>query len=136
MSKSKMEEREFLRIVALRSGKLKPAEFKLREGEKGLSLCAHRAEPNAREVIDAVRAAGKQGFLAAAVIPAQQIASLGLRLLQTQGGTLAPRVNAIHYEARVPFLRKLFLRLWGIRHHDYFNDYLSPKLWALARVLE
>ena len=131
-----MEEKEFLRIVTLRRGKLKPAEFNIRDGEKGLSLFAHRAEPNAEEVISAVRAAGKQGFLAAAAISAQQIAALGLRVLQTKGGTPDARVNAIHYEARLSFLRKLFLRLRGIRHHEYYNEHLSPKLCAVARVLD
>jgi hypothetical protein len=43
-----MEEKELLRVVNLRRGKLKAAEFKLREGEKGLSLFAHVEQPNAQ----------------------------------------------------------------------------------------
>src|SRR5437867_4398118 len=95
-------EKELLRIVALRRGRLWPADFKLREGENGLSLFAHTKEPNAEEVVEAVRAAGKQGILAAAVISAKEIANLGLHLVPTPGGTPHARVNAIHYEARVP----------------------------------
>lgn len=131
-----MEEKELLRIVTLRNGKLKPAEFRLREGEKGLSLFAKATQPSFEEVIEAVRAAGKLGVLAAAVIPAKKIASLGLILVRTPGGTLHPGVNAIHYEARLPFLKRLLLRLRGIRIHEYFNEYLSQKLHASARVLD
>jgi hypothetical protein len=54
-----MEVNELLRVVSLRKGKLKPAEFKLREGEKGLSLFAYRDPPGPAEVIEAVRAMGK-----------------------------------------------------------------------------
>jgi hypothetical protein len=131
-----MEEKELLRVVTLRSGKLKPAEFKLREGEKGLSLFAHTDQPNAAEVIEAVRAAGKQGVLGAAVIPTREIAALGLSLVQTKGGTLNAEVNAVHYEARLPFLQSLLLRLRGIRVHEYYNERLSDKLCAIARVLD
>src|SRR5205814_3671611 len=97
---------------------------------------AHTKEPNAEEVVEAVRAAGKQGVLAAAVISAKEIANLGLHLVPTPGGTPHARVNAIHYEARVPFLRTLILRLRGIRAHEYYNEYLSSKLCASARVLD
>jgi hypothetical protein len=131
-----MEEKELLRVVTLRRGKLKPAEFKLREGEKGLSLFAHTEHPSVAEVIEAVRAAGKQGVLGAAVIPAQEIAALGLSLVQTKGGTLHAGVNAIHYETRMPLLQSLLLRLRGIRVHDYYNEHLSQKLFASARVLD
>ena len=64
---------ELLRVVTLRKGKLKSVEFKLREGEKGLSLFAYRGQPGPAEVIEAVRAMGKQGDLAAAVISAHRL---------------------------------------------------------------
>lgn len=131
-----MQEMELLRIVALRPGRLKSSEFKLREGEKGLSLFAHVREPGAREVIEAVRAVGRQGALAAAVLPARGMRSLGLRLVHTKGGTLHVGVNAIHYEARLAFVRRLFLRLRGIPLHEYYNENISPKLFAIARLLD
>ncbi|MBI1927188.1 hypothetical protein HYR99_23465 [Candidatus Poribacteria bacterium] len=131
-----MEVNELLRVVTLRKGKLKPVEFKLREGEKGLSLFAYRDQPGPAEVIEAVRAMGKQGNLATAVISAHEFRALGLTLVQTPGGTPFAAVNTIHYEARLPFLRRLFLRLRGVRGHDDFNEHLSPKLCAIARVLE
>jgi hypothetical protein len=131
-----MEAQELFRVAALRNGKLKPVEFKLRRGEKGLSLFAHTNNPDPVEVIEAVEGAGKQGDLVAAIIPAQELRALGLILVQTRGGTSNSRVNGIHFEARLPFLRRLFLPLRGIRLHDYFNDHFSLKLCALARVLE
>jgi hypothetical protein len=130
-----MEEKEFLRIVSLRGGKLKPVEFKIRQGEKGLSLFAHTIRPSAAEVIEAVRASGKQGILRAAVLQARDMYALGLRLVQTKGGTLQAEINAIHYELRLPFLRRLFFRIQGIRPHEYFNEHLSQKLCTIARLL-
>src|SRR5437667_438487 len=90
---------EVLRVVALRKGRLSPAEFRLREGEQGLSVFACVERPSPVEVIEAVRAVGKRGELAAAVIAAQEIQSLGLILVRTRGGTAQAEVNAIHYEA-------------------------------------
>jgi hypothetical protein len=89
-----------------------------------------------RDVIEAVRAAGKQGVLGAAVIPAREIVALGLRLVQTKGRTLHAGVNAIHYEARLPFLQSLLIRLRGIPVDEYYNEHLSQKLFAIARVLD
>jgi hypothetical protein len=130
------EIKEFLRVVTLRKGALKPAEFRLREGEKGLSLFALTVQPGAAEVIEAVRAAGKQGELAAASIPAERLRALGLRLVQTPGGTPVAEVNAIHYEARLPLLKRLLLRLLGSRLQEYFNEQISPQLCAVTRLLE
>jgi hypothetical protein len=127
---------ELFRVVALRKGRLNPAEFRLREGEQGLSVFARVERPGPVEVIKAVRAMGKRGELAAAVITAQEIQALGLILVRTRGGTAQVEINAIHYEARLPWLRQLFLRLRGIRPHDYFNEHLSHKLCMLARVLD
>src|SRR5262249_3114410 len=130
------EVKELLRVVALRKGKLKPGEFKLREGERGLSLFAYADRPGPAEVIECVRAVGKQGDLAAALITAPDIRALGLKLVKTKGGTPCHEVNAIHYEARLPVLRRLLLYLKGIRLHEYFNEHLSRKLCDIARVLE
>ncbi|HXG10096.1 MAG TPA: hypothetical protein VNK04_09935 [Gemmataceae bacterium] len=131
-----MEVKELLRVVGLSKGKLKPSEFRLREGEVGLSLFARTAHPSPDEVREAVRAAGKRGELAVAVLSVEQIGSLGLVLVQTPGGTPSPEVNAIHYEACLRWFRRLLLRLRGIGIHDYFNQELSPKLCEAARVLD
>jgi hypothetical protein len=128
--------KELLRVVSLRRGRLNPAEFRLRIGERGLSMFACVEHPSPAEVIQAVRAMGKRGELAAAVITAQEIRALGQILVQTRGGTSQAEVNDIHYEVRVPWLRRLFLRLRGIRLHDYYNEHLSPELCRLARVLD
>jgi hypothetical protein len=127
---------EVVRVVALRQGRLKPVEFRLREGETGLSLFAHRSHPSPEDVVVAVRAAGKQGDLAAAVIATRQLRALGLTLTPSAGGTPSAEVNAIHYEARIPWWRRLLLRVGGNRPHEYFNEHVSPKLCASANVLE
>jgi hypothetical protein len=119
----------------LRKGKLKPVEFRLRASEHGLSLFEFQDRTVAQEIIETVRAAGKQGELAVALIDADAIRSLGLILVRTRGATSSERINDLHIEARLPFLRKLLLFLRGIRHYDYFNEELSAKLCALARLL-
>jgi hypothetical protein len=131
-----MEVDELLRVVTLRSGQLRPSEFRLRAGEKGLSLFAQRSRPGPAEVIEAVRAVGKRGDLRAAGLPKRELLGLGLTLVQTRGGTPVAEVNAIHYEARLPFWRRLLLRLSGIQLHDYFNEHLSERLCAIARVMD
>ena len=50
-----MEAREFFRVVRLRRGKMTPAEFRIRDGEKGLSLFAHVKEPGSPQVLEAVQ---------------------------------------------------------------------------------
>jgi hypothetical protein len=127
---------EVLRVVAIRRGRLKPAEFRLRPGERGLSLFALVDDPSPAEVIRAVQAAGKQGNLAAAVFASAELRQLGLRLVFTNGGTPSPEVNAIHLETRLPYWRELIVRLRGGYVADYFNDHLSERLAQLARLLE
>src|SRR5438270_14015181 len=63
-----MEPDSFLRVVTLRRGKLKSVEFRLREGESGLSLFAATADIPPSAVLEAVREAGKQGELAVALV--------------------------------------------------------------------
>jgi urease accessory protein UreF len=91
-----MDATELLRVVALKKGKLKSGEFRLRGGERGLSLFARVKEPSPQEVLDAVRSAGKQGELAVAVIAATAVRELGLSIVATRGGTPSEAVNAIH----------------------------------------
>src|SRR5207249_3667228 len=99
--------------VCLRKGRLKPAEFRLRPGERGLSLFRRVGQPGPVEVVAAVRAAGKQGDLAAAAISAEAIRALGLVLVSSPGGTAEPEVNRLHAEARLSFWSALWTRLGG-----------------------
>ncbi len=126
---------ELLRIVALCRGKLKAAEFRLREGENGISLFARADHPAPAEVLEAVRSVGKQGELAIAVIDASVFLALGLRLVNTPGGTGVVAVDDLHCEARIPWLRRLLLRLRGIPPHEDFNERCSAALCAAARLL-
>jgi hypothetical protein len=48
-----------LRVVVVRKGKVKATEFRLREGEIGLSLFRRAESADAKAIIAAVRAAGK-----------------------------------------------------------------------------
>src|SRR5947207_15976601 len=108
-----MEGRELLRIVQVRKGKIRPAEFRLREGETGLSLFEHVADPSPEEVVAAVSLAGKQGDLTAVAISEQTLRQLALHIVRTAGGTPVPAVNAVHCEARLSFWRRVVLALRG-----------------------
>ena len=130
-----MEPDELVRVVALNKGKVKAAEFKLRSRESGLSLFANDTVVGYAEIIEAVREMGKRGELAAAVIPAQELRRLGLVLVKTPGNTMSPVVNRHHYEARLPWLRRLLLALRGLQFQDYFNQHLSPKIAATVRLM-
>jgi hypothetical protein len=85
------------RVVVLRRGRPRVADFRLRQGEGGLSLFALVDEPGPDEILDAVRAAGKQGELALAVLSTAEIRALGLVLVRTPGGTPVEAVNRIHF---------------------------------------
>lgn len=127
---------EVVRVVALRKGKVKPTEFRLRPGERGLSLFAVVESPSLREVMAAVEAAGKRGELASALFTVREIHQLGLRLRFTSGGTSNPRVNAIHLEARLPWWREWQCLIRGPTIADFFNERLSGRLAAIARLAE
>lgn len=125
-----------LRVVVVRKGKLKATEFRLRQGEPGLSLFRAEEHLSAEALIKAVRAAGKQGDLAVAEIPVGVIHRLGLKLVATPGGTSDPLVNGLHVEARPSFLRRL--ALWFRREavHDWFNEHITPELAAAAKIID
>jgi hypothetical protein len=125
-----------LRVVSLRRGAIRPGEFKLREGEKGLSLFALVSHPEPAAIREAVRSAGKHGDLGVAVVPAAELVKLGLVLVRTPGGTPSEEVNRLHYEARLPWLRRLWLRVRFRPLTPYFNDQMSPRIGACARLLE
>jgi len=127
---------EFIRIVALRKGEFRSSEFMLRKGDNGLSLFANKENPSPTEAIEAVRMMGKRGVLIAVLLKKRDITNLGLTIAQTSGGTENEKVNGIHFEARLPYLKRFWLRLWGIPPHEYFNQFCSQKLFRLARVLE
>lgn len=125
-----------LRVVVVRKGKLKPTEFRLREGETGLSLFRRAVQPDSEAIIAAVRAAGKQGELAIAEIPVSVFRRLGLRLVPTPGGTADAAVNALHVEARLSWWRRLILRFRGVPIHEWFNERITPQLAAVAKLVE
>src|SRR5947208_2951725 len=89
-----------LRVVVVRKGKVKPSEFRLRDGEVGLSLFLSSDQTGPEAILAAVRAAGKQGELDVVEMPESVFRELGLRLLRTPGGTPDPAVNDLHVEAR------------------------------------
>jgi len=125
-----------LRVVVAKRGKVRETEFRLRSGEKGLSLFLQRDHPTSNEIIDAVRQAGKQGEITIAEIPADLFRELGLQVIATVGGTPSLEVNAIHVEARLR--RWLRLKLWlrRIEISRYFNQNFAPRLAAAARIVE
>jgi hypothetical protein len=127
---------EFLRVVALRKRQIRPSEFLLRHGEVGLSLFARTESPGPLEIVEAVRAVGKQGELAVAVIAKTTIQELGLTLVKTMGGTRVVAVDALHHEARLPRWRQWLLRLRGVPAYEYFNEHFSQPLHGAARLLE
>src|SRR5258708_3223100 len=116
-----------MRVVKLRRGRVLPAEFKLREGENGLSVFALVDNPAPLEIIEAVRDGGKRGDLGAAVISSAILRDLSLTVVRTPGGTLSAAVNAIHYEVRLPFFRRVMLWPRGIRVFEYFNRQISDE---------
>ncbi len=123
-------------MVVVRRGKVKATEFRLREGEIGLSLFRKADRPDPEAIIAAVRAAGKQGELEVAEIPVSVFRRLGLRLVRTPGGTPDPAVNALHVEARPPWQRRLVLWLRGAPIHEWFNERVAPQLAAAAKLVE
>ena len=127
---------ELLRVVVTRRGKLRVAEFRLRESEVGLSLFRQTEMVSPDAIVGAVRAAGKQGELAVAEISLAVLRDLRLRLVETAGGTPDPAVNSVHVEARLS--RWLRFRLWLRRRSaaDYFNEHCAPEIATAARVLE
>ena len=123
-------------MVVVRKGKVKPTEFRLRDGETGLSLFRRADQADAKAIIAVVRAAGKQGDLGIAELPVAVFRRLGLRLVRTPGGTPDPAVNALHVEARPPSWRRLVLRLCGVPIHKWFNERIAPELAAEAKLVE
>jgi hypothetical protein len=126
---------DYLRVVSLRKGRLNPTEFRLREGEIGLSVFALRDEPAPAAIIEAVRAAGKRGELAAVVLPGSALNELGLVVVPTPGGTPVAEVNAIHFEVRLGIFRRLSLLIRRRPRSTDFNDRISPRLCEFARLL-
>ena len=131
-----MPDADVLRVVVVRKGKFKATEFRLRDGERGLSLFRDADPPGAEEIIAAVRAMGKQGDLAVVEIPVRDLHELGLRLVPTKGGTPDDAVNRLHVEARLSRWRELLLWFRRVRIHDWFNEHATPKLAAAAKLIE
>jgi hypothetical protein len=125
-----------LRVVVVRKGNVKPTEFRLREGEVGLSLFRSADQTGPEVILAAIRAAGKLGELAVVEIPMSVFHRLRLRLLRTPGGTPDPAVNALHIEARPSWWQRIALRFRGVAVHEWFNEYITPELAAAAKLVE
>lgn len=126
---------EPVRVVAIRRGRVRAAEFALRPHEAGLSLFLCAGEEQLWLVIDAVRSAGKSGPLAAAELTEQDLAALGLVLVPTPGGTPDPRANDLHVEARLSQQATELARRLGLEPWEYFNQQLAGVLHARARIV-
>ncbi len=96
----------------------------------------HVKEPGPSTIVEAVRAAGKQGDLGVAAVSVETLTALGLVLVQTPGGTPSEEVNRLHLEARVPWFRRFWLWLRFRSLTDYFNEEMSPRINAVARLIE
>ena len=131
-----MATEELLRVVVVRKRKVKPTEFRLREGEVGLSLFRAEDPPGIDAIVAAVRAAGKQGDLGIAEIPVSVFRGLGLRLVRTLGGTPDSAVNALHVEARPSRWQRFVLWVRRVSVHTWFNETITPHLAAAAKLTE
>ncbi|HEV3384781.1 MAG TPA: hypothetical protein VG097_08190 [Gemmata sp.] len=125
-----------LRVVVVRKGKVKPTEFRLRDGEVGLSLFRSDDQTTPEAIIAAVQAAGKQGELDVVEIPVSVFRRLRLKLVRTPGGTPDPAVNALHIEARPSLWRRMVLRFRRVPIHEWFNEYITPELAVSAKFVE
>lgn len=131
-----MPDEGVFRVVVVRRGKVKPTEFRLREGEVGLSLFQSADQTGPESILAAVRAAGKQGELDVVEIPVSLFRRLRLRLVQTPGGTPDPAVNALHFEARPSWWQRIILRFRGVPIHEWFNESITQELAAAAKLVE
>lgn len=127
---------DLVRIVRIRRGKCKVSDFFLRPGERGLSLFERSETIGLDAIIQAVRDAGKQGDLAAALVPIRVFRSLKLVMVKSEGQTPDPLINATHWEARLGFW--ISFRLWLSRRPrgQYFNENYAPKLFEESSILE
>lgn len=127
---------DLLRVVVVRKGKVKSTEFLLREGEIGLSMFWKADSPGVDTIIEAVRAAGKQGELGVVEISVSVFERLGLRLISTLGGTPDPAVNALHVEARPTWWQRIVFWVRRRPVYDWFNERIAPQLAREARLIE
>jgi hypothetical protein len=136
MWRRRVPDESVFRVVVVRKGKVKPTEFRLRDGEVGLSLFRSADQTGPEIILAAVRAAGKQGELDVVEIPVRLFRRLRLRLVRTPGGTADPAVNALHIEARPSWSQRIILRLRGATIHEWFNESITPALAAAAKLIE
>jgi hypothetical protein len=130
-----VEPERLLRIVALRGGKLRPSEFRLREGEVGLSAFGFVDATDAGRILELVRAAGKAGELAAVTLPAGDLRQLGLVVVATPGATGDPDVDARHYEVLLPDVQIEALNRSGVGVAVEFNGRFGRALSQMATIL-
>jgi hypothetical protein len=100
-----------------------------------LSLFACQTDGDVRLVVEAVRAAGKTGRLAAAALTEDDLEALGLELVQVLGATPDPRANELHVEARLSQPTAEVARRLGQEPWEFFNQQLGGAIHARARVI-
>ena len=127
-----MEPSTRLRVV-IAGPKLRQRAFRLRQGEKGLSLFGEATGVDAEMVIATLRRSGKRGPLAVAELYADDIQRLGLVLVKTRVETGNPLVDACHYEARLSEQQRESLKSSSLDMIRYFNEEIAPRLCQLAR---
>jgi hypothetical protein len=130
-----VNDKNFLRVVVTKKGNFKPAEFRLRPGEVGLSLFRAVESISPDTILDAVRSAGKRGELSIVELPLEVFQELGLKLVATVGGTADEEVNRIHVEARFRWWDRFLMRIRRQKLHEIFNKRVAPKLAASAILL-
>ena len=124
-----------VRVVAVRGGRCRVAEFALRRGESGLSMFACETEQEVRRVVEAVRAAGKKGELAAAALTEHDLEALGLERVPLPGGTPDERVNELHVEVRLSVSTAETARRLSQEPWEFFNQQMSGAIHARARII-
>lgn len=131
-----MPDEEVLRVVVVRKGKVKPTEYRLRDGEVGLSSFRSADQIGPEVILAAVQAAGKQGELGIVEFPVSVFRRLRLRLVRTPGGTPDPAVNALHIEARPSWWWRVVLWFRRVPVHEWFNENITPELVVAAKLVE
>ena len=94
-----------------------------------------RTDEEVRMVVEAVRAAGKSGQLAAAAITPNEVNELGLVLVPTAGATPDERANKLHVEARLSQTTAELARRMGQQPWEFFNQQLAGAIYARARII-
>ena len=130
---------QILRVVVVRTGKVKPTEFRMRDGEIGLSLFRTADQPNPEAIIAAVRAAGKQGELGVGRDPGEFVSpesgTGGLYQRPAERPILGSQTPCT-LKLGHPGWRRLVLRFRRLSAYEWFNERITPELAAVAKLVK